>query len=595
MSGLSLLRSRFFWRLFAFQAALLVATAGIIGILVDRQMQFSLVERIESSLERECLLLSVGADERAFGAAPAPGLEAEVEGMGRRAGVRITFIGPQGEVVADSLEEASAMENHGRRPEVLDALAEGFGLARRHSKTLGDERLYVAHALRDEGGELTGTVRVSIPLENVARQRAALRGRVAAGALAGLLAALLLGLLAARRITVPIAEMTGVARALGEGRYDARVRELPANEIGTLGATLNLLGQEIGEQVAAATRDDARLRAMLAGMVEGVVAVDEVDRVVFCNRAALRLLGQVEGGPVGRPLWEWVRAAGLEDLLRRSRRQGGARGEIRVAPEAGVAVLEVGAHTLEAEGATGVVLVFADVTDLRRLETVRRDFVANVSHELKTPLTSIKGYVETLLDGALHDPENNERFLDKIRIHVDRLTHLVADLLSLARIEAQEQELERGALDWAPILEEVLRRHETAAREKGISLALGVAEGAGRVLGETESLTEIAENLIDNAIKYTPEGGRVRISLEREEEGVHLRVMDTGVGIPPEDQNRVFERFFRVDKARSRELGGTGLGLSIVKHFVGAMRGRIWVESQPGAGSCFHVRLPEAE
>jgi two-component system phosphate regulon sensor histidine kinase PhoR len=266
--------------------------------------------------------------------------------------------------------------------------------------------------------------------------------------------------------------------------------------------------------------------------------------------------------------------------------------EVIVHPGPREAVLEAHATAFNTRDGGGLVMVLHDISDLRKLERIRRDFVANVSHELKTPLTSIKGYVETLLTGALHDEQNNVRFLEKIDAHVSRLTDLVQDLLSLASIEAREGKLTPGPVDWSPIVDGAIRRHEEAFDRK--LLTRSVVGHCPTVLGEAEGMTQVVDNLLDNAIKYTPEGGAVCIRLSANDAQGHLEVEDTGIGIPEEDRQRIFERFYRVDKARSRELGGTGLGLSIVKHFVHAMNGGVHVESQVGRGSRFVVSLPLA-
>jgi len=270
-----------------------------------------------------------------------------------------------------------------------------------------------------------------------------------------------------------------------------------------------------------------------------------------------------------------------------------ARKEIELHRAGKELVLNAHASPFQGGGRRGVVVVVHDVSDLRRLENVRRDFVANVSHELKTPLAVIKGFVETLLDGALHDEENGERFLGRIDANVDRLTHLVTDLLSLAHIESRGGSIEKRAVDWCWIVEEVLERHQAVAERKGLDLVPSLSDGPFRVLGDGEAMTQVLDNLVGNALKYTAEG-RIEVSLERAGDRGLLRVRDTGLGIPSGDRERIFERFYRVDKARSRELGGTGLGLSIVKHLVLSMDGEVSVESEIGHGSVFTVSLPLA-
>jgi len=454
--------------------------------------------------------------------------------------------------------------------------------------------LYAAITVRKDG-QIRGTVRTAMPLEEIDAKLAAMRGTVAAGAVIGVLAALLVGIAVARRITAPVAEMTTAAAAMRDGLYEARVRQLPPDEIGILGDTLNRLGAELTRRIATMSHDQAQLRAMIAGMVEGVIAVDDHDRVLYSNNAACTLLGIDSGGGRGRTLWEVVRLAGLTALVAEAR----ARGEPvhrELAVYRGTTELALDAHAtaFAVHGAGGVVVVLHDITDLRRLERIRRDFVANVSHELKTPLTSIKGYLETLLDGALYDEQNNLRFLQKIETHVARLADLVRDLLDLAYIESREGSLPLTPVDWRAVVDEAVRRHESALERKGLTCVVhGTAEPV-IVLGDPGAMTHVIDNLLDNAIKYTPSSGAVSITLDRDGSLGELAIEDTGVGIPEQDRERIFERFYRVDKARSRELGGTGLGLSIVKHCVHAMGGTVHVDSASGRGSRFIVRLPLA-
>jgi len=359
--------------------------------------------------------------------------------------------------------------------------------------------------------------------------------------------------------------------------------------VGVFGALV--LGVVAGRRITAPIyQEQAQLRSMVAGIPVGLVAVDGVDRVLFANNAACQMLGQDTLLIIGEKLANLVKGSALPDLARDARRDDASNMET----EFSVREMVISAHAVRFEGGgpSSVVVVLEDVTSLKRLERIRRDFVANVSHEIKTPLTSIKGYVETLITGALHDEQNNMRFLRKIDDHVGRLTNLVQDLLSLARIEAQEGSLRLAETDWRPIVEGAVRRHEPELQSRGLTFAMEL-EPDCVVMGDSESMTQVLDNLLDNAIKYTPAGG-VRVRLFRAGSQVSLQVEDSGLGIPPEDRERIFERFYRVDKARSREMGGTGLGLSIVKHLAQAMHGEVRLVSEVGKGSQFTVTLPAA-
>lgn len=586
MQGLGVFRSAFFWRLYAAYAAVLIATVLLIGFLVEQRMSSALGGDVQTSLEDGCRLVAPYARSCFEGAAD-PG--AAVESLGAETGLRVTLIRPDGTVLADSAVDAARMDNHGNRPEVVEARSATFGVEQRMSHTLGYGMLYVAQVLRDGEREL-GIVRVATPLTRLSAKVSSARSAVAVGLGVGLGLALFLALAQTRRTLAPVAQMTRVAEEMRAGKYAGRSPQLRGDEIGLLAETLHSLGQETAQRIARMSSQDARLRAMLSGMVEGVVAVDEEDRIAFCNDAARRLLGLGEADVEGRPIWEVARAAKLQDLLESARsRQAVESRELVMGRAPRELVLEAHANAYQGDGSSGLVVVLHDVTELRRLERVRRDFVANVSHELKTPLTSIKGFVETLLSGAVHEAPNNVRFLERIDRNVDRLTHLVADLLSLARIESQEI-VTREPVDVAAILEEVLRRRRETIQQKGLALECQAAPTL--VLGDPEALTQVVDNLIDNAIRYTPAPGTIRVRIHASGVWCVLEVEDTGIGIPEKDRERVFERFYRVDKARSRKLGGTGLGLSIVKNVVQALGGTVRVESEVDRGSRFVVELP---
>jgi two-component system phosphate regulon sensor histidine kinase PhoR len=588
---LNLRRPGFFWKLALSYAVVLLVAAASIGWLVQRRMALELHGELEQSLRRSCLLLEP-LGRRDLPSGPSPELSSELREIGQACGQRFTLIRPDGVVLADSDSDPMQMDNHAERPEVLAALRDSFGSADRESATLGQKMRYVAYAVREDG-EVVLILRASKPVAGIERQLSTMRRTVAAGAGLGAMIALAVGLLAARRFTQPIEEITETARSLSAGSYGARVRTLPNDETGVLGKALNELARQMTLRLTELTTERAHLRATLLGIVEGVIAVDAGDRVLFCNDAAKALLFD-HREPVGERLWETVRLAGLDEVMREAaERNGLARKELVIRRGEKEIVVDVHASPLQSE-AEGMVVVLYDRTDLRRLERVRRDFAANVSHELKTPLTSIHGYVETLLNGALNDENNNVRFLKKIDKNVLRLTHLVSDLLSLARIESQENKPLLVPLRLDFVLAEVVQSMEEEIRAKELRFTLTKPAQPVFVRGDHEALIQVVGNLLDNAVKYTPQGGRVELRVEFAGDSVTIAVADNGIGIPSTDLTRVFERFYRVDKARSRDVGGTGLGLSIVKHLVSALEGEIEVQSELGRGSTFRVRLARA-
>jgi two-component system, OmpR family, phosphate regulon sensor histidine kinase PhoR len=419
-------------------------------------------------------------------------------------------------------------------------------------------------------------------------------------------------------IVRPVGSLNAAADAIAAGDYDHRVYVPGRDELSALAGTLNRMSQSLGARMTQLSQTAARQSTVLGGMIEGVIAVDARQRIVLANEAAGRLYGFRPADIEGRALLEVVRNHALHAAVTTGLATGQPQ---RLETERiGAPKFHVNIHVQPLPGAPcpGVVLVIHDTTELRRLESIRRDFVANVSHELKTPLSSIKAYTETLRDGSAIDSETRQKFLGRIEEQADRLHHLIMDMLMLARIESDHQAFEITSVDVGEVVRACLEAQRPAAEAKRITLAAesnGVLAGEScRVRADREGLREILDNLVDNAIKYTPEGGRVTIGWRCREQGAAatgkasitgdptslnpqpsiliLSVTDTGIGIKPQDQERIFERFYRVDKARSRELGGTGLGLSIVKHLAQAFGGRVAVESTPGQGSTFTVELP---
>ena len=341
-------------------------------------------------------------------------------------------------------------------------------------------------------------------------------------------------------------------------------------------------------------QNNQQLAIVLEAMVEGVIAVDAQERILLANMAAIRLLDLTPQGLTGRRLWEAVRLPKVQELVRQTL-EGGEQQRIEIEVPRTQSTLAAVMSRLPGEPSSGAVIVLHDVTDLRRLENLRREFVSNVSHELKTPLAAISAYAETLLDGALEDPEINRGFVSRIGEQADRLHTLILELLELGRMESDEHAFELEALEIGAVLRECVDGHQDVAKSKNLRLELDASGEAMWALADLESLRTIADNLLDNAINYTPPGGRISVRWRREGEWIVFDVEDTGVGIVKENQARIFERFFRVDRARSREVGGTGLGLSIVKHLCQVFGGQVKVTSQIGKGSTFTVRLRATE
>ncbi|MBI3468209.1 MAG: HAMP domain-containing protein [Planctomycetes bacterium] len=585
-------RSRLFWKLFLAYAGLILATAAVIASLVSARQEEQVLGLLRERLHDDAVMLSSQVAE-ALSSGPPDGLQDVTRSLGRQTGTRMTVIRGDGTVLADSEQDPAVMENHLNRQEIALAAAEGVGVSSHTSRTLGIPMMYLAVRV-DHGGSLVGFVRVALPTHSIEERVSAMRRLIWMIAQVVGLATLAVTYWFVARITRPLRALTGAAEAIASGEYGQRVHVPSRDELGRLGEAFNRMSSQLAEHVEQMREDRELLTTMLSGMVEGVIAVDADQRVLFANEAARSMLGMGDPNPAGRPLWEVVRTSAVQEAVQaaRERPQPRCRSEFELSGGER-RVLALHATRLPGTPSPGTVLVCHDITELRRLENLRREFVANVSHELKTPLASIKAYVETLLGGAINDPENNVVFLRRIDEQAERLHRLILDLLRLARVESGQEVFEITAVPLADVVADCVREH-CAAMVKRITLETQPCEPPISVRADEEGVRMILDNLIENATKYTTEGGRVTVRWNARDGVAHLEVEDTGIGIAAEDQARIFERFYRVDKARSRELGGTGLGLSIVKHLVQLLGGRVSVTSQVGRGSTFTVRLPLA-
>ncbi len=585
-----MLRSWTFWRLFGTFGLLWLASIGLLGAAVMAQVDGYERTRITNSVRVRAVLTRDALRGRMVAG---PALEEAVRSLADDAGARLTVIDGDGGVLADSDGDAGEMKNHNQRPEVIQAREQGTGSDARTSDTLGKPMLYVA--VRADPAAPGGTiVRAALPLVLVEEQVAALHRVIWTAAAGAGLCAVALSFWLARRTVRPLAELTEAAGLIAEGGYGHKVYASGPDELGALARTFNHMSARLAQQFAQLEEDRQQLRAILSGMVEGVIALGADERILFVNERAARLLEFQAQAAVGRRLWEVVRVRPLQELARRALANPEPHQEELRWNSPALRSLTVHAARLATAG--GAVLVLHDTTELRRLERMRQDFVANVSHELKTPLSVIKACVETLIDGAADDPGPRSQFLERISDQSDRLYALILDLLSLARIESGEEAFDIRAVPLGPTVAECLERHRARAEAKRQQLvAEPPPDGDGLAAQvDEEALGQILDNLVENAIKYTPEGSRITVRWRADGGQVRLEVEDNGQGIPEADLPRVFERFYRVDKARSREMGGTGLGLAIVKHLAQAMKGGARAASRVGQGTTFIVSLPQA-
>ncbi len=581
-------------RVLAGAVLMLGCTLIFVAVFAERSVRRRTVDQIRQAMDRQLVLLADVVRYRLTGR-PSPGTADRLaDYLGDLAAGRVTLIAGDGRVIGDSrVSEAglATLENHGRRPEVMAAMARGGGWAIRYSATLHVDLLYVARRMKRQDGSVL-IIRLARPLAEVVHAIARSRRMVLGATVLGLLLAVGVAFLVARGVSRPVRGLTRTAMAIADGDLARRWRRYPHDEIGDLGRSFDRMADQLQARIDEVTQARDRLEAILRAMVEGVLVVDHEGKVVLANRAAAKLLGesQIEDG---QPLSHVVRHPDLLAAVREVRRGREYISRGISIPEPRPRQVEVHAvRALDHQDQGGAVVVLHDVTEHQRADQARRDFVANVSHELRTPLTAILGAAETLLDGALDNPEQARLFVEMIQRHSRRLEHLARDLLDLSRIESGRAPLQYQPVDARELAQAAAGTVRGLADERGVALSVDLPQGTCAFEADRRQIEQAILNLLDNALKYTGSGGRATLAIEPAGDEVVIRVTDTGPGIAPEHQDRVFERFYRVDKNRSRDLGGTGLGLAIVKHIAGAHGGRVRVRSQLGRGSTFEIYLP---
>ncbi len=514
--------------------------------------------------------------------------------LGYSISTRFTVILPSGIVVGDSREDPSRMDNHSDRPEVIAALSEGLGVSARYSPTMGVKLLYVAVPLRQDGRSLA-VVRTSIPFDEVESAVNTIQVKIL---LAGLIITgigVMLSYYLSHRVRRPIEEIKRGAQCFAKGDLQCRIPVSRLEEIGSLSETMNQMAAQLQERIHTMTQQKNELEAVLSSMVEGVFGVDTEEHVIGMNPAAGNILGCDRSRVQGRSVQEVLRHSDLQRFV-----QQALSSEERIEKDITLYSQEerilwgLGTPLRDGEGRRiGALIVLNDVTRLRKLENIRRDFVANVSHELKTPITAIKGFVETLREGPDKSPEEADRFLKIVEKHTERLETIIEDLLSLSRIEGEEEREEIG-LEYHTVKEVLLaaaQALQVKAESKNVPLRISCGEQVKAKIN-VPLLEQAMVNLLDNAVKHSEPEKEVHIEVEAQEAVILIHVHDQGCGIERKHLDRLFERFYRVDKARSRKLGGTGLGLAIVKHIMQAHGGSVSVKSHPGLGSTFTLHLP---
>ncbi|TVQ37288.1 MAG: HAMP domain-containing histidine kinase [Spirochaetaceae bacterium] len=506
--------------------------------------------------------------------------------------LRFSVIGVDGVVLADTHIDSLSAEDHSRRPEVVRALREGTGSDTRRSFSTGENSLYVAVAIFDYNRQPIAVVRAAASVQTIdQRVREAFTVIILAGLLI-ITATTVLTLIIIKRIHRPLMAIQDAARRFAGGDLDHRIRLRAPQEINSVAETLNSMADQIASTIGGITAQRNELEAILSAMVEGVIVVDQHRRISSINRAAASLFGVDHRRVKGKSIIEALRNAEIDQLAEESLQSAAAREATIVIYDNAITHVQVHATTLQSEGETGVLLVLNDITRMKQLESVRRDFVANVSHELRTPITSILGFVETLRDGALDDSQAAKRFIDIIHSHSTRLNLIIEDLLSLSRLESFDAEIPMEECRVEAVVTKAVQACEPEAERRAIRVQQ-TSSGSDTAQVNPALLEQALVNLVNNAVKYSPDGSSVEITTRNDGPVLLISVADHGSGIPRRDLTRVFERFYRVDHARSRDMGGTGLGLAIVKHIALAHNGEVTAESIEGRGSRFTLSIPQ--
>jgi len=586
-------KKRLIWQLFPSYLLITLLSVLAVSWYASSSLRHFFLDQTAADLKTRALLVEKQITAH-MGPLDADAVDAVCKEIGKNSGTRITVILPSGQVVGDSRETPRVMDNHANRPEIATALTGTVGMSRRYSKTLMQKMMYVAIPLQ-QGNAIDGVIRVSLPTTSIDRELRSIQIKLALGGFLIALIAAGISLLISRRISRPIEEMKKGADHFADGDLTHRMAAPDSEELAGLAEALNQMAAQLDRRIKTIVSQHNELETVLASMLEGVIAVDNEERIINMNAAAAEFFDRDPEKCQGRDLQEVVRNSALQQFVRRAISS-------KVPNEDDIGLYHNGERTLHLQSSPlldankdpiGTLVVFNDVTQLRRLEYMRRDFVANASHEIKTPLTAIKGFVETLQQGSIDNPEEAGRFLGIIQKHVDRLGAIVEDLLSLSRIEQEDEgrtlKLEEGNI--GDVFRFALQMCRSKAEEKNITVTI-VCDEQISARFDSSLLEQAAVNLLDNAIKYSEPESTIHLKAHRNDSEIKISVEDQGIGIAKKHLPRLFERFYRVDKARSRKMGGTGLGLAIVKHIAQAHGGNITVESTLGKGSTFTIHLP---
>ncbi|MGD9974390.1 MAG: ATP-binding protein [Desulfatirhabdiaceae bacterium] len=587
------MKRRLFWQIYPAFLVVILFSVATAGWYVSRSFEALYLQHVSSSLASQARMLEPQILEWLI-TPDNSRIQNLVLSIGQKTEARFTVILPSGQVVGDSHEDPASLDNHGDRPEIQSALQGNPSSSTRKSYTLSTRLMYVAQPVLHQG-RLVGIIRTSIPVSAIDEAIKSLILKNGLGIIVIAVLGAVFSLAISRRISRPLEDIRRAAQQFARGELDVKLPVPESDELAGVTEALNRMAVELNERIQVMSTQRYEQETILAGMIEGVLALDNQERLMTVNHAASRLLGIRQFSSPMPTIHEVVRNIHLLQVVVRVRKTGQAVEQeiILHVPEARTIHVR-GNLLIDSQGnGIGVLIVLHDITRLRQLETVRRDFVANVSHELRTPITAIKGFVETLLNGAVNEPEHAGHFLSIIARQVDRLNEIIEDLLCLSRIE---RDAEHGAIPLSggpvqDVLKSAIQNCKDKALSRNMTLEL-VCPSDLQAMMNDRLLEEAVINLLDNAIQYSRPGTTIRIEAVRNNHMIDIHVHDEGPGIASEHLPRLFERFYRVDSGRSRRDGGTGLGLSIVRHIMNAHAGRVTVVSEPGQGSVFSLHLP---
>jgi len=587
-------KKRLLWQLFPSYLLIILISLVAVTLYATTSLKNFYLDQIANDLQARAHLL----EKQIFqfiGPMNADVIDALCKEIGKPSATRITVILPSGTVIGDSNDDPAGMDNHAMRPEVIEARKGLVGNSTRYSTTLQQKMMYVAIPLTD-GENLMAVIRTSLPITAIDKKLKSIQVKIAFGGLLIALLAAVLSLYVSRRISRPIEKMKEGAEYFARGDLSYRLPETDLEEIGSLADAMNRMAVQLDDRIKMIVKQRNEMEAILSSMEEGVIAFDVDERIISINQAAARIFKRETSDILNRTVQEAVRNPEVQQFVRDALSTSeNLKSDITLYHEGERIIYTHSTSLFDSTGhSSGILVVLNDVTQLRQLENIRRDFAANVSHEIKTPLTAIKGFVETLRHSHSEKPEDTERFIGIIDKHVNRLAAIVDDLISLSKIE-QDDEKKEIKLQKNPIrnvLQTAIGNCREKAKLKEITIDIACEQDISAMI-DTRLLEQAVFNLLDNAINYSEQQSSVQVSVAVQDSEIIISVQDHGLGISKEHHSRLFERFYRADKARNRKLGGTGLGLAIVKHIAQAHGGRVSVESAIGKGSTFSFYLPK--